>query len=127
MKNQEVTTLLDVMQHPKRKEIEMLRDLVLSSHKSLQENTKWNGPNYHVDGNDRVSLKINPPKNIMIIFHCGVKTVSVPDKNNIDDSEGLLGWKGNDRAVVAFSSLDDVVAKSSSLKKIIKSWIKETV
>lgn len=127
MKNPEVTTFLDEIHHPKRKEIELLRELILSTQKNLDENIKWNGPNYHVDGNDRITLKINPPKSIMIIFHCGVKTVNIPDKNNIDDADTLLDWKGKDRAVVTLSTAEAITAGATSLRKLIKSWIRETV
>jgi hypothetical protein len=62
MKNKEVTSFLDVQNHPLRKEIEALRKIILDANKSLTENVKWNGPNYCIKLEDRITMKIQPPK-----------------------------------------------------------------
>ena len=64
--NQEVTKFLDDMNHPFRTEIELLRNIVLDANEQLTENIKWNGPNYCIDNNDRITMRIQPPKQIQI-------------------------------------------------------------
>ncbi len=76
--NDEVTKFLDALNHPLRKEIEQLRVAILHSDKPLTENIKWKGPNYCFNNDDRITMKIQPPKVIHIIFHRGVKVRPQP-------------------------------------------------
>ena len=73
--NNEVTDFLDELNHSLRKEIEALRICILSTDNNLTENIKWNGPNYCFDNEDRITMRIQPPKTklIQIIFHRGAK------------------------------------------------------
>ncbi|MEZ4902822.1 MAG: DUF1801 domain-containing protein [Spirosomataceae bacterium] len=71
--NKEVTKFLNDLNHPLRTEIEMLRHLILEANNSLAENIKWNGPNYCIATEDRITMRILPPKQIQLIFHRGVK------------------------------------------------------
>lgn len=54
--NQELSDFLDQMEHPLRKEIELLRREILSSRKGISENIKWNGPNYTFNGNKGIKM-----------------------------------------------------------------------
>ncbi|MDO5968597.1 hypothetical protein Q4Q35_02145 [Flavivirga aquimarina] len=54
--NREVTALLDSLKHPFRKEIELVRNYILSTDKNLTENIKWNGSNYCIDNKDRITI-----------------------------------------------------------------------
>jgi len=121
--NDEVTKFLDELNHPLRAEIEELRLIILNSIKGLTENIKWNGPNYCFDDQDRVTMRIQPPKQIQLIFHRGAKKIIQQKDKLIDDKSGLLIWKENDRAVAAFKNIDEIKKAKSNLEKIIKSWI----
>ena len=59
--NTDVTSFLDEQNHPFRKEIEQLRNCILSTSNNLTENIKWNGPNYCFDNKDRITMRIQPP------------------------------------------------------------------
>jgi uncharacterized protein YdeI (YjbR/CyaY-like superfamily) len=59
--NSEVTAFLDEQKNPFRKEIEQLRNCILSANTDLTENIKWNGPNYCFDNEDRITMRIQPP------------------------------------------------------------------
>lgn len=121
--NDEVTKFLDEQNHPLRHVIEELRQIILGSNDHLAENIKWNAPNYLYDGEDRVTLKIQPPKQTQIIFHRGAKKLAQPKKKLINDESGLLLWKENDRAIASFKSLEDVKKSANSLKHIINDWV----
>lgn len=71
--NEEVTRFLDELNHPLRDEIEQLRKNILAANDRLTENIKWNGPNFCFDGEDRITMRIHPPKQIQLIFHRGAK------------------------------------------------------
>jgi Domain of unknown function (DU1801) len=121
--NDEVTKFLEGLHHPLRAEIEELRRILLNSISGLTENIKWNGPNYCFEEQDRVTMRIQPPKQIQLIFHRGAKKIIQPKDKLIDDKSGLLIWKENDRAIASFKNLDEIKKAESILEKIINSWI----
>lgn len=122
--NKEVTDFLDGLKHPFRKEIEAARVIILVAEPGLDENIKWNGPNYSLGENDRITMRIQPPRQLQLIFHRGAKSVAQPKGKLIDDNSGLLEWKSNDRAVITFRSMDEVKSASKSLTEIVRKWIK---
>lgn len=122
--NSEVTDFLDEQQHPFRKEIEQLRNCILSANPSLTENIKWNGPNYCFNDEDRITMRIQPPKaQAQLIFHRGAKKQAQPKGRLISNKSKLLDWKENDRAVVTFKSLQDIEKGKADLTDIVVEWI----
>ncbi len=122
----EVTQFLDELNHPFRKEIEELRIILLAADSDLTENIKWNGPNYCYKGEDRITIKIQPPKVVQLIFHRGAKVLEQPKNKLIDDNSKLLIWKGNDRAVATFKSMEDISSHKKDLIQIVKNWLEAT-
>jgi len=121
--NKEVSDFLHAIDHPLIKEIQLLRTVILGAHPQLSENIKWNGPNYVYNSQDRVTMKIQPPKNIQLIFHRGAKVKEQPKDTLIKDSSGLLVWKENDRAVATFKNIMDIENAKASLIKIVTDWL----
>ena len=128
MKNQnnEVTDFIDRKNHPLRNEIELLRNCILSANNKLTENIKWNGPNYCFSNEDRITMKIHPPKNIQLIFHRGAKKQEQPKDKLIEDDSKLLIWKENDRAIATFKNITDIKNVETDLTEIVKRWINAT-
>lgn len=124
--NSEVTDFLDEQNHPFRKEIEQLRNYILSANNDLTENIKWNGPNYCFKNDDRITMKIQPPKNIQLIFHRGAKKQKQPKDKLIEDNSKLLTWKENDRAIATFNNITDIEGAKKGLTEIVKKWINAT-
>jgi len=122
-RNEEVTKYLDGLNHPLRIEIEELRLILLNPAIGLNENIKWNSPNYCFENQDRVTMRIQPPKQIQLVFHRGAKKIIQQKDKLIDDNSGLLIWKENDRAFATFKKLDEIKKAKSNLEKIINSWI----
>lgn len=122
----DVTKFLDNLNHPLRKEIELLRGIILSSTEGLTENIKWNGPNYCFQNRDRITMKIQPPKNIQLILHCGVKKQERPKERIIPTDSKLLLWKENDRAIATFNNIFAIKNSEVDLIEIVKKWIKMT-
>ncbi len=120
--NPDVTTFLDQLKHPFRKEIEALRLMIIKADPALRENIKWNGPNYTLGETDCITMKIQPPKQVQLIFHRGVKVKTQPKGRLIADVGGLLNWKENDRAVATFKSMTDITNAKSELPAIVKAW-----
>lgn len=121
--NKDVTHFLDDLNHPLRTEIDLLRKLVLDAKEGLVENIKWNGPNYQYLGEDRITMKIHPPKQIQIIFHRGAKKQDQPAAKLIQTDASFLSWKENDRAVATFKNHDEILIHRIELQKIVSGWI----
>lgn len=124
MKSEEVTKFLDGQEHPFRKEIEQLRNCILSANPGLTENIKWNGPNYCFDNADRITMKIQPPaKQVQLIFHRGASKHTQPKDKLISNAGKMLVWKENDRAIITFKSLQDIENGKEELTEIVNKWI----
>lgn len=121
--NQHVTEFLEKRSHPRSLEIELLRQIILGTKEGISENIKWNAPNYTFKGEDRITMRINPPKFVQLIFHRGIKKQKQPDQKLIQDGSGLLIWKENDRAIATFNSIDDIKSKTVNLTQIIIKWL----
>ena len=126
--SREVTDFLDELNHPFRKEIDFLRNVVLSADNNLTENIKWNGPNYCFDNDDRITMRIQPPttKQIQIIFHRGAKKQEQPNDKLIKENSKLLIWKENDRAIATFKNMTEIENAKTVLGEIVKNWIDKT-
>ena len=124
--NDAVTKFVDDQHHPLIGEITELRHLILSVHPELAENIKWNGPNYNIRGEDRITTRIQPPKQLQLIFHKGAKVQEQPGNRLLNDQSGLLVWKTNDRAVASFKNRQDIEAGRTELLKIVRAWLEAT-
>lgn len=122
--NSEVTNFLNEQKHPFRKEIEELRNYILSSNSALTENIKWNGSNYCFHNEDRITMRIQPPtKQVQLIFHRGAKKQTQPKDKLISNKSKMLVWKENDRAIITFKSLQDIENGKVELTEIVTEWI----
>ncbi len=111
------------MNHPFIEEINELRTIILSSEKELIENIKWNGPNYTFNNQDFLTMRINPPKKIQLIFHRGAKKLQQPENKLIQDTSNLLVWKENDRAIATFNYLSEIKSDKNTVINLVKNWI----
>ena len=124
--NKEVTDFLNAQNHPLINEIELLRNIILLADNRLSENIKWNGPNYAVGEEDRLTMKIQPPKQVQLIFHRGAKVKEQPKSKLLDQDFGLLQWRENDRAIASFKSKNEIEIAKENLINIISAWIDKT-
>lgn len=92
----------------------------------MTENIKWNGPNYCFANEDRITLRIQPPKQVQILFHCGAKVKVQPKDKLVKEAFGILTWKGNDKAYATFKNMQDVENGKAALTKIVIEWINAT-
>jgi hypothetical protein len=92
----------------------------------ITENIKWNGPNYCFNMEDRITMKIHPPKKIQLIFHRGAKKLAQPAQKMITNNTKLLDWRENDRAIVSFNNMDEILSNKTELKSIVIEWIEAT-
>jgi uncharacterized protein YdhG (YjbR/CyaY superfamily) len=118
-----VDSFLDNLSHPLKKEILILRQIILQANRKLTEHIKWNAPSFCIDGDDRITMKLFPPKNIQLIFHRGAKVKAQPKERLIQDQSGLLKWMANDRAMAEFVSAEQIISQKKALSTLINVWI----
>ncbi len=124
--NSKVSELIKAINHPMQLEIHELRMLILETDRRFEENIKWNSPNYLVNEQDRITMRLQPAKHIQLIFHRGAKKLEQPQSRLIETESKLLQWKENDRAIITFKNADDVYKGKLELAEIIKLWINAT-
>jgi hypothetical protein len=119
-----VSALLDAHKHPLRKEIDMLRAIILKVDSSIVEGVKWNTASYRTTD---WFATLNGPRHVkepMIILHAGAKSKGIVLKDRIPDPEGLMKWMGSDRAQIVFRDHADMQTKEKAVQAIISAWIK---
>ncbi len=124
--NKEVSEFLNKLNNPLRDEIENLRHIIINAINGLTENIKWNGPNYCYENNDQITMKIQPPKQIQLIFHIGAKKQEQPKEKIIQSKSKLLLWKEYDRAIVTFKNRSEIENGKTDLTSIVNEWILKT-
>lgn len=106
--------------------VEAIRKIILSTDKGIDERIKWNNPSFYYTG----EMKPYDPKEYkreIAIFNLfkGRVMLVFPSGAKVNDTSGLLEGDFKDgRKTVIFKDLADVKAKSKSLQKIIKDWLK---
>lgn len=125
--NTEVTAFLDSLKPSLRDEIEYLRTIIMSTDFDLTEGIKWNGPNYSINGKDRITLRINSPKQLLIVFHRGAKVQEQPEERVLSEKYSILLWKENDRAIASFRNLKEIQENSLMIKEVVIKWIEATI
>jgi hypothetical protein len=118
------TALLDAHQHPLRKELDLLRRIILGADTGIEEGVKWNTASYRTH---EWFATLNGPKQVkapMVILHAGAKAKGIVLKDRITDPEGLLTWMGNDRAQILFRGHADMDAQQKVVQAIIRAWVK---
>ena len=88
--NSDVTAFLDSLKHPLRDEIECLRKIIMSTDYVLAEGIKWKGPNYSINGEDRITIRIHPQKHLQVIFHRGAKVKEQPVERYLNKNIAII-------------------------------------
>ena len=120
----ELAAYLAALDHPRKAEIERRVALALGAAPGITGHVKWNAPSFCNGGDDRVTLRLQPPPTLQIIFHRGARSKADPDFRFVDES-GLLQMVAADRGVVKLGE-GDVAAKADALAKLIAQWMEAT-
>ena len=98
-----------------------LRAAILAADPQLEENVKWNSPNFSHNGEDRVTLRLNPKGGVQVILHRGAKKLD--SAFELDDPTGELEWRGHDRAILSVVDEDDATRLAPKLTELVARWI----
>lgn len=114
MKNKEVDIFLSKKNHPLIEEIEMVRSIVLSTDKKIEETIKWGTPTFMYKGNI-ASFNLSAKKFVSLMFQKGAL---------IQDKTGLLEGDNKEVRVARFENRKDIQSKKKALQTAIRAWIK---
>lgn len=122
-----VTAFIRQLEPEFAKFIEAIRQLVLSTDKTIGEQIKWNSPSFFYQGEMK---KFNPKeykRDIVVLnIRKGTALLVFPTGAAIKDPTGLLEGDYTDgRRLATFKNMDDVKTRGSDLQKVIKLWLKQ--
>jgi hypothetical protein len=108
-----------------RAAIDALRSLVLSAAPDLTEEIKWNAPSFADDGQDRVTLGLNPKGGYRIVLHRGAKPLDASGFRFSDEAK-LAKWPAPDRGVITLKDQAEIETKSAAITALVGRWIEAT-
>jgi len=113
MSTKKVDDFLEKLDHPLKKEMGILRDLIMKVHPEITEDVKWGGPSFYYKG-DIATFSLRVKDTVALVFH---------------QAESLTAGKvlepaPKGKAYAKFKSMAEVEAKSKELQTIIGQWIK---
>jgi hypothetical protein len=123
----EVDEFIQGLNHPMNDVIQLLRSIIFEAEPSLTEHLKWNAPSFCYKEKDCITFNFPPKRDsILLVFHRGVAKKELLKRKLITDETGLLQWKTNDRAVVRFSSFQEVEKEKNNLAPVFKLWLEKS-
>jgi hypothetical protein len=112
----EVEAFIAALKSPMREEVRALRALVLAVSPKVREELKWNVPSFATTEHF-ATLHLRGKQGLQLVLHRGAKVSKGPPMK-VDDPEGVLSWRGDDRALVTVKEAGPKV-----LTSILKQWI----
>ncbi|MCB9311002.1 MAG: DUF1801 domain-containing protein [Lewinellaceae bacterium] len=113
-KNPIVDEYLEKINHPLTEEIQLVREIILSTDKDIEETIKWNSPTFMYKGN-MASYFMNAKKHVSLMFHKGAL---------INDKTGLLKGDGKEARTAKFENIEDIKKRKKDLQLVVKEYMK---
>lgn len=114
-KTEQVNAFMDMLEHPLKAEVEMIRGIIKKVDKDITEQIKWNAPSFSYMGEYLVTFNLRAQQHVHLVFHN-------PMISNVKSK--LLEGDYDDRRMAYFSDHNDIDAKRKSLEKTLKDLIK---
>jgi hypothetical protein len=101
------------LSHPAKRELQLLRKIILGADPSITEGIKWK---YFA------TLHLRAKEGIQVILHLGAKAGK--SASGLSDPAGLLQWLGEDRALVTFRDMKDIRGRQRAFEALLRRWIR---
>jgi hypothetical protein len=111
------------LNHPLKKEIEELREIITTVDASIYAGVKWNSPSFRT-GEYFATTNLRAKNGVGLILHLGAKVRKIPAGIAIDDPAELLKWLGKDRAMVEIADMAEIKAKKAAFQSVLRQWIR---
>lgn len=116
-----VDGFLKDLAHPMQAEIEELRELILAAALGVQEGIKWNSMSFRTT-EWFATLNKRALDKVEFVLHLGAKPGG--EASSIRDPNGLLNWRGADRALLTLKTPEEVRLNRQAIAALIREWIK---
>ncbi len=105
--------------------VEYIRQVILSTDPLIGEQIKWNSPSFYYTGDMKPFDPKQYKRDILVMnLHRGNILLVLPTGMRIRDTTGLLeGAYTDGRRMIRFKDLEDVKAKESLLRTVLKLWL----
>nr|WP_246357541.1 DUF1801 domain-containing protein [Pyxidicoccus fallax] len=111
------------MEHPLKKEVEAVRQLILGLGPEVREGIKWNAPSFRTTEHF-ATFNLRDPDRVRLILHTGAKVKDTAKSGvKVADPSGLLEWLAKDRCLVTLTDGKDLKAKRTALEAVLREWI----
>lgn len=118
-----VVAYLRELDHPRKKEIESVRRLVLAVSPAIREGIKWNAPSFRTGKEYFATFNLRAKDVVQIILHLGAKARPGQKAFVVADPKGLLKWLGKDRALVTLGAGRVLASNRAAFQSIVRAWI----
>jgi hypothetical protein len=118
----DVATFLRTWTHPLKRELELVRRLILATDPKIREGIKWNSLSFRTTDDFATLNGPRHTQHVMVILHTGAKAKGIRMRDRVEDPHGLLAWRGADRALVAFEDARELRAKRAAFQALVRSW-----
>ena len=119
-----VIAFLRDLEHPLKRELETVRQLILDASPAIREGIKWNAPSF-LTTDHFATFNLRTPDRLRLILHTGAKTKETAKTGvKVEDPAGLLEWLAKDRCLVTFRDGKDIQARGAALQALLREWMK---
>ncbi len=121
----EVDTFLAELEHPQKRAIERMRQLILRLSPLVTEKIKWKVPSFGLEDLDQITFHLRAKAGVQLVLHRGV-AVKSSSGFAFADPAGLLKWPAKDRALLTVRDLAELTAKTPAVRELLRRWLEET-
>ena len=119
----DVDRLLVALAHPMTPTIEALRAIIRGVDPRVREEVKWNAPSFATTEHF-ATFHLRARDAVQVVLHLGAKPRPGMDvRRRVADPDGLLTWRGSDRATVTFRDVAEVEAKAAAFAVVLRQWV----
>jgi hypothetical protein len=119
-----VGAFLRDLDHPLKREIERVREIVLGASPEIREGVKWNAPSFRTT-EFFATIHLRSTDRVQVVFHHGAKAKDGATKVDLPDPEGLVKWLSTDRCLVTFGAGPQIAKRRAALEAIVRAWIRQ--
>jgi hypothetical protein len=118
----DVETFLASLEHPFKREVIALRQLILGADARITEGIKWNAPSFRTS-EWFATFQLRAKVGVQIILHLGAKKRPELESLEIADPASLLEWLGPERASMKFRDMEHIDRTCLDFVEIVRQWV----
>jgi hypothetical protein len=112
------------LDHPLKRDIETVRQIILNVDPGIGEAIKWNAPSFRTT-DFFATVNLRSRECVQLIFHTGAKVKGAATTGiSIADPAGLLKWLAKDRCLVTLGAGKDIQTRRAAFEAIVREWIR---